>query len=82
MTVIEVVIIIISPITESFVNSEHMSTSNPRRTRSRSLSRIKILTINCRSLRSDLKRCEFASILDTHQPNIINATKTHLNGEL
>ena len=49
--------------------------------RKRRSPRVKILTINCRSLRSEYKRCEFVSVIASHQPDIINATETHLNNE-
>ncbi|XP_048588419.1 uncharacterized protein LOC125572237 [Nematostella vectensis] len=38
-----------------------------------------ILTVNCRSLRSERKRCELQSLVDTFKPDIINATETHID---
>ena len=43
---------------------------------------LKVLTINCRSLRSQLKRDELCLLVDTHKPDIINATETHLNSTI
>ena len=67
--------------TSGTYSSERALTSTPRKTRKRRFPRVKVLTINCRSLRSEYKRCEFASIIDFDQPDIINATETHLNNE-
>lgn len=59
---------------DSFANSttaasngpEQALTSTPRKTRERRFPRVKILTINCRSLRSEYKRCEFVSVIASH----------------
>ncbi|EDO42001.1 predicted protein, partial [Nematostella vectensis] len=40
---------------------------------------LSILTVNCRSLRSERKRCELQSLVDTFKPDIINATETHID---
>ncbi|EDO46573.1 predicted protein [Nematostella vectensis] len=40
---------------------------------------LSILTVNCRSLRSERKRCELQSLVDTLKPDIINATETHID---
>ncbi|CAG2206629.1 unnamed protein product [Mytilus edulis] len=37
------------------------------------------MTVNCRSLRSQQKRNEFTTLIDTHEPHIIHATETHLD---
>ena len=54
---------------------------DPRKTLKRRLPRVKVLTINCRSLRSEYKRCESISIIYSHQPDIINATENHWYNE-
>ena len=48
-------------ITDSFANSTTSGPNNstPRKTLKRRLPRVKVLTINCRSLRNEYKRCEF-----------------------
>jgi hypothetical protein len=38
-----------------------------------------ILTMNCRSLRSEAKRNELNTIIETHQPHIIHLQETHLD---
>ncbi|CAC5368590.1 unnamed protein product [Mytilus coruscus] len=40
---------------------------------------IRIMTVNCRSLRSQQKRNAFTTLIDTHEPHIIHATETHLD---
>ena len=68
---------------DSFANctSSGPNNSTLRKTRKCRLPRVKVLTINCRSLRSEYKRCEFISIIDSYQPDIINVTETHLSNE-
>jgi hypothetical protein len=38
-----------------------------------------ILTMNCRSLKSEGKRNELNTIIETHQPHIIHLQETHLD---
>ena len=38
-----------------------------------------ILTMNCRSLRSEAKRNELNTIIEIHQPDIIHLQETHLD---
>ena len=40
--------------------------------------KLKIMTVNCCSLRSTGKRLEFASLLHEHQPDIVCGTESHL----
>ncbi len=43
---------------------------------------IKILAINCRGLRSKEKQAALLSLVDTHQPEIINATENFLTKDI
>jgi len=37
------------------------------------------MTVNCRSLRSQQKKNELTTLIDTYEPHIIHATETHLD---
>ena len=44
--------------------------------------KLKIMTVNCCSLRSTGKRLDFASLLHEHQPEIICGTESHLENSI
>ena len=52
----------------------HSSTKNP--------GKIRILTVNCRSLMSDKKRIDLHNLIETHKPNIIIGTESHLDSTI
>ena len=47
--------------------------------KNRSNNNIRVMTVNCRSLRSQQKRNDLTTLIDTYEPHIINATETHLD---
>ena len=59
-----------------------ISTPINHRQRQKVNHKIEIMTINCRSLRSDSKRSAFTALVDTYKPDIINATETHLDSSV
>ena len=52
----------------------HSSTKDP--------GKIRILTVNCRSLMSDKKRIDLHNLIETHKPNIIIGTESHLDSTI
>ncbi|VDI02709.1 Hypothetical predicted protein [Mytilus galloprovincialis] len=58
-------------------NQEHQS----KYTKSKG-STIRLLNMNCRSLRSESKRQQFISMIDLYKPHIIHATETHLDKQI
>ena len=78
---------------EVFIPSEFTSSSpNPVKSTSKPTSgkkhqSIKIMFVNCRSLKSERKRHDFQELIETHQPDIICGQESHIdstftNGEI
>jgi len=44
--------------------------------------KIRTLTVNCRSLMSDKKRIDLHNLIETHKPNIIIGTESHLDSTI
>ncbi|KAL3856771.1 hypothetical protein ACJMK2_011490 [Sinanodonta woodiana] len=65
--------------TNSLEDHNHINietTNRPKR------NTIRILSVNCRRLRSESKHQQFTALVDQHQPHIIHATETHLDKQI
>ncbi len=61
--------------------------SNRKSTSKPSLNSLRVMSVNCRSLRSTTKRAEFSSLIEAEKPDIIFGSESHLdntihNGEI
>jgi hypothetical protein len=61
---------------ETFNESQDIEDSPSRR---RNNNNIRLMTVNCRSLRSQQQENELTTLIDTYEPHIIHATETHLD---
>ena len=62
-------------------DNNHTGQSRPRR-KCNKIGKLKIITINCRSLKSNRKQNELLELLEQHKPDIVCGTESHLKDSI
>ena len=63
-------------------NQSQSFTANRTTQNSNKWNHITLMTVNCRSLQSEKKRIQFMELVDTHTPDIILGTESHLDNSI